>query len=182
MNAGREIRDEIMAGAEQLDSMDGAARARWVRQAMTKLEQLVPDKNTRKRVLALSACRFPKEYLAKLRAEYLRLNDLDVFLEYVYRNPFYVKPERRDNTIYITKAPARPEEHALAQTPKDRRRHYCHCPYVREATEEIPRIYCHCGAGWCQHIWEAILDRPLRVEVIKSVLQGDDVCQFAVHL
>jgi len=32
-------------------------------------------------------------------------------------------------------------------------------------------------------MWETILDRrPIRVDVIRSILRGDDRCVFAIHL
>jgi predicted hydrocarbon binding protein len=42
--------------------------------------------------------------------------------------------------------------------------------------------YCYCGAGWYKQLWEGILGQPVRIEVLKSVLQGDDRCTFAIHL
>ncbi len=31
-------------------------------------------------------------------------------------------------------------------------------------------------------LWEDILQESVEVELVKSVLQGDDVCSFAIHL
>ena len=31
-------------------------------------------------------------------------------------------------------------------------------------------------------IWEEILQQPVQVQVLESVLQGDQVCKIAVHL
>ena len=67
----------------------------------------------------------------------------------------------------------------------EKRKLYCHCPRVRDMVDEDPRLpktYCYCGAGFYQGIWETILDQPVKVEVLKSVMVGDEVCQIAIHL
>jgi len=53
---------------------------------------------------------------------------------------------------------------------------------VLSTSETIPPIYCYCGAGFYKGIWEEILQQPVKVEVLKSVLAGDEVCTIAVHL
>ena len=45
----------------------------------------------------------------------------------------------------------------------------------------LPQTYCYCGAGFYQGIWEEILGKPVRVEVLESVMTGGDVCQIAVY-
>ena len=51
-----------------------------------------------------------------------------------------------------------------------------------KGAETIPVIYCYCGAGFYTGIWEEILQKPVKVEVLESVLKGDDVCTFAIYL
>ena len=94
---------------------------------------------------------------------------------------------RQDSTIIATKIPKSGflfldlEE----KDPKIRRQYYCHCFRVREVLESdqtISPTYCYCGAGYYKGLWEEILQQPVEVELLQSVLQGDDVCQVAVHL
>lgn len=69
--------------------------------------------------------------------------------------------------------------------PQEKRQYYCHCPRVRDALKTgvtISATYCYCGAGFYKGIWEEILQEPVEVEVLKSVLKGDQVCTIAVHL
>jgi predicted hydrocarbon binding protein len=56
---------------------------------------------------------------------------------------------------------------------------------VRDAlstSETISPTYCYCGAGFYKGIWEEILQEPVAVEVLESVVQGDEVCKIAVYL
>jgi predicted hydrocarbon binding protein len=69
--------------------------------------------------------------------------------------------------------------------PQKKRQYYCHCPRVREVIqhgETLPKIYCYCGAGYYKGIWEEILQKPVQVEVIESVLEGGEVCKISIHL
>jgi len=42
--------------------------------------------------------------------------------------------------------------------------------------------YCYCGAGFYKGIWEEILQEPVEVEVLESVLKANEVCKIAIHL
>lgn len=69
--------------------------------------------------------------------------------------------------------------------PVKKRQLCCHCPRVRDALRsevDISPTYCYCGAGFYKGIWEGILQQPVRVEILETVLQGDEVCKFAMYL
>ena len=80
--------------------------------------------------------------------------------------------------------------HLRESDPQRRRQLYCHCPRVRDALTmvdspwppEVAETYCVCGAGFYKGIWEEIVQGPVHVELLESVLRGDDVCKVAVHL
>lgn len=42
--------------------------------------------------------------------------------------------------------------------------------------------YGYCGAGFYQGLWEETLQQPVEVELLQSVLAGDDACRFAIRL
>jgi predicted hydrocarbon binding protein len=76
-------------------------------------------------------------------------------------------------------------EYLMEADPEKRRETYCHCPRVRDAlkiSETIPPIYCYCGAGFYIGIWEEILQKPVEVEVLETVLSGDVVCKIAIQM
>ena len=57
----------------------------------------------------------------------------------------------------------------------------CSCPIVRIYNIEFPPTWCHCNTGW-KELFESVLGRPIEVDLEKSVLQGDDVCEVRVTL
>jgi effector-binding domain-containing protein len=190
--AGETARQEVMAGSEGLTA-DSAPRekAEWARGAMERLDAAVNDEETRRNIMVGCAHRFPKTRIERLRAEYVRLGNIDELLKIMHKDrswggvSFYAAPRREGNTIYITKVPYDPMRCQEATDAGEKRAYYCHCGLVRaaiRANETISRTYCYCGAGWSKQLWEGILEKPVRVEVLQSVLQGDDCCSFAIHL
>jgi hypothetical protein len=61
---------------------------------------------------------------------------------------------------------------------------YCFCPIVRTNLDRgMPLTFCYCGSGWYRQQWEFATGKPVRsIQIVRSILQGDDVCQFAIHL
>ena len=88
--------------------------------------------------------------------------------------------------IISTKMPFDWEEYWAEDSPEMKKFHYCHCPRVRDVMKDkidpINETYCLCGGGFYKRIWEHILDKPVRVKVLQTVMQGDPICQFAIHL
>jgi hypothetical protein len=75
----------------------------------------------------------------------------------------------------------------LAETDPALRRYYaCHCPWVRDAIKnddvKLAEIFCQCSGGFHKKPFEIIFERPLKVEVLESVLKGDSRCRFAIHI
>jgi hypothetical protein len=46
----------------------------------------------------------------------------------------------------------------------------------------VSPTFCQCSAGFHKKSWEVIFGRPLKAEVVETVLAGDAWCKFAVHL
>jgi hypothetical protein len=109
----------------------------------------------------------------------------DEALEFVKGRPDVLSGERRGNTIYHTKIPYMVNEY-LAESDERMKRYYaCHCAWARESIltgEEVTDKFCHCSGGFTKMPWEAALDQPLEVEMVKSVLKGDSECSFIIHL
>ena len=207
--AGEDIRRQVMQGSEGLSSQsDRGEVVAWSQQAMERLDALVGEKE-RRDIMTGCACQYPKSELQEARQIYELTGDIglahqklqeqfeaflrdvlalddDFFAEVVGRG-WGLAGVRRGNTIIATKIPKSGFLVVYMQEtdPEKRRQCYCHCPRIREAlktSEAISVTYCYCGAGFYKGVWEEILQETVEVEVLESVLQGDDVCKIAVHL
>jgi predicted hydrocarbon binding protein len=99
---------------------------------------------------------------------------------------------REEDTIVATKIPKSGNlVEYMEETDLERRRQlYCHCPRIKDVLKTgdsewsgtIAETYCYCGAGFYKGIWEEILQAPVDVDVLQSVLKGDDVCRILIRV
>jgi len=190
--AGDEAQECVMAGSNAvLEETEISERMMWVKGAMERLDDAVSDPETRCRIVSGCAHRFPKVLIDEMRQTYQEAGSIDELLASMRRDrpkdglpgPNY--PKRVGNTIYEAKLPRDPKGYKNAKTDLERRISYCFCPTLKvamRAGETISPTFCNCGAGWFLQKWEGILGKPVEVELIRSVLKGDDLCEVAVHL
>lgn len=58
----------------------------------------------------------------------------------------------------------------------------CYCGSVSHSRELFSDTYCHCSCGWYRQLFETLLERPVEVELLGSIIQGDERCEFAIRL
>jgi predicted hydrocarbon binding protein len=207
--AGLATRQEVMRGSEELcsDSPREDVIA-WSISAMERLDNLV-DEEKRADIMTGCACQYPKADLREIREAYQESKDLSSVhqmlqnkFEFFLKDTLELSEEMVDdiigkgwglagtiqgNSIIATKIPKSGYlvEYMQEEDPAVKRQYYCHCPRIRDmlkSSERISPTYCYCGAGFYKGIWEQILGEPVEVEVLESVLQGDEVCKVAIHL
>ena len=54
----------------------------------------------------------------------------------------------------------------------------CLCPMVETKPEGLSSTYCQCSIGYVKAMHELLLNRPVEVELVDSVLRGGKRCQF----
>lgn len=106
-------------------------------------------------------------------------------VEYVRAAPTCEAGVRDRNTIYVTKIPYMTKKYLHESDERMKRYYACHCPWVREAIKSGMKIspeFCYCSAGFEKRIWDVIFGRPVEAEVLQTVLKGDLICKFAIHI
>lgn len=207
--AGEETRKEVMKGSKGLSSQSSRQEViNWSKAAMERLDSLV-DEAKRRQIMTGCACQYPKASLQEIREAYATAKDIDLAhhmlqeqFEALLKDSLQLDDElvedivnrgwgsagvKEGNTIVATKIPKSGYliEYMRETDPQRKRQLYCHCPRIRETlrtSETISPTYCYCGAGFYKGIWEEILQQPVEVEVLESVLQGDEVCRIAIYL
>jgi predicted hydrocarbon binding protein len=58
----------------------------------------------------------------------------------------------------------------------------CYCGSVSKTRQPISVVYCQCSCGWYQKLFETILEKPVQVELIDSIIHGAETCQFVIHI
>ncbi len=190
--AGEEAQERIMVGSDAiLEETEISERVAWMKGAMERLDAAVTDPEARCRIVSGCAHRFPKVFIDEMRQTYQKAGNIDELLTSMRRDrpndglPGSDYPKRVGNTIYEAKLPHDSQGYKNAENDLERRISYCFCPTLKAAMragEAISPTFCNCGAGWFLQKWEGILGKPVKVELIRSVLKGDDLCEVAVHI
>jgi len=207
--AGEEIRGEVRRGSASLSVASCSDEViQWTQGAMERLDSLV-DGATGRAILAGCACQYPAAALQGARKAYEESGDIDLahrilqerfesflrealeldeeLVEEVVNRGWGSAGVKKGSSIIATKIPKSGYliEYLREEDPARKRQLYCHCPRVRDALQSsvsISPTYCYCGGGFYKGIWEEILQQPVEVELLESVLQGDEACKFAVRL
>ncbi len=165
------------------------------------------DEDAIKKIMIGRACQYPKEDLQPMKKAFEETGSIEVphkmlqdkFEDFLRAdiglNPGQMKEIVSKgwgsagiidgDRILATKIPKSGNllKYLAEPDPERRRELYCHCPTVRDALskgETVPPIYCYCGAGFYKFLWEEITQSPVDVEVLASILNGDDVCTIAI--
>jgi hypothetical protein len=93
---------------------------------------------------------------------------------------------REGTIVYETKIPYMTKQYLAESDPVMKRYYACHCPWVREAIRKgdvrLFEDFCSCSGGFHKKPFEVIFGQKLEVDVLESVLRGDNQCRFAIHL
>lgn len=178
----------------------------WTRELVEKLESKDPE--TAKDIFTCMACQYPKANLTEISKTYRETGDFDKAhsmlqaqfistirkylglteeeIQKVEEWGWGVAGRLEGDRIISTKMPFDWIGYWAEEDPKKKRFHFCHCPRIRDILKEgqppISETYCLCGGGFYKSIWEHILDKPVTVEILQTVMKGDQVCQFSITL
>jgi hypothetical protein len=189
---GSKVREEVMRDYGMLPHTL-STEEQYIRLSKTidKLDNLATEDQ---KYDILSSCShvFPTEIIDRGRKIFRRsmadnssfLRAIDDTIQFMGDDHGWGDPPIREGYIlYMKKSPANPQKFKEAKTREERRKAYCFCPMVKEHLDDgLSPTFCNCGAGWFRKQWERILDHPVKIEILHSVLKGDEECKFSVHL
>ncbi|MCX6087568.1 MAG: hypothetical protein NTV78_00080, partial [Caldiserica bacterium] len=124
--------------------------------------------------------------IKKNKELYFNQEITDKVIEFVESHPEIRQGVRKGNIIYETKIPYQAKEYIAEKDENKKRYYYCHCPWVKESLKkghtDIPPVFCNCSAAFHKKPYDVIFGKPIKAEVIESVVRGDLWCKFAIHL
>jgi effector-binding domain-containing protein len=189
---GKEISDKIQENHKPIHIQSSPEeRFEWAKNILGFLDQNVSE--TQKADIVSSCAHvFPKNQTEKLRSVFFEkrqaskdpLDAVDAVIAFMDADPGWGEGAKREGyTVFSAKNPRDPKAYAEAKTDAERKAAYCFCPTIRNRMDQgMPTSFCYCGGGWFRQQWEEATGKPVRIEVLKSILKGDDECKFAIHL
>jgi len=58
----------------------------------------------------------------------------------------------------------------------------CYCGAVKQTKEKFSPTYCNCSRGWYLELFEQALGKPVKVDLLESIVQGAKTCRFIIHM
>jgi len=62
----------------------------------------------------------------------------------------------------------------------DESKSYCVCPMVNQAEGIGSAIMCNCSEGFAEKMFSEVFEKPVKAEVISSVLRGNASCKYKI--
>jgi len=110
----------------------------------------------------------------------------DEALDFLLNTEGVLAPVRRGSELHISRHPYDITSYFKETDERKRRFHFCHCLFARTSilSDEgtVSKTMCYCSLGLVKAAWENTLGVELDGEVVKSVLDGDDICSFVIYL
>lgn len=180
---GEEKGSMVLQGSENISPLSSAEeRSDWVVSAIQRLDGIA-DEGQKCQVIAKCAHDRPVEDVQRFKDIFEKTQDIDEVLRaYGEDQPWIEEPYREGQILYTSKPPCDPEAYVKAKTQDEIIKAYCFCPIVKAALEKMPKTFCYCGAGWAGQLWNEVVGEPLKIDIVSTVVDGDKLCKFAVHL
>jgi hypothetical protein len=175
--AGKSVAAKVMEGSEQItEKTDKKKIAQWVKGAMERLDASVDEKT---RVQAMQNCGYNcakknHKVIERAMGRRKKYTSTDDFLAAEQQNPMKgTKLAREGNMLYQSYTPqsfTRPMR--------------CYCGLFKGLPTEdtVSLTYCNCSKGFVEKYWEAVLQKPVKVDLLQSAISGANECKFAIHL
>jgi len=175
--AGSKVKDKVMEGSEAMGGRaQGRQTALWVKAAMDRLDKLA-DKKTRAAIMekcGVNCAKFNSGVVKGALGRRKKCSTLEAFLEAETKKPLKgTKLERQGRVLILSYLPQ-----SYSRTMR------CFCALVKDLPEgeEISPTYCHCSKAFVRTWWEAVLDRPVKVDILETALTGSHQCRFRITM
>jgi len=175
--AGEDVRRKVMKGSEKItEKTDKKKITMFVKAAMEKLDASV-DEETRVKIMmncGYACAKVNQRAVNRFVARRNKFKTLEEFLDAEQKKPSKgTRLERQGGMVY------------QFYTPQSYMRPVrCYCGLLRglPTNEKVSLTYCYCSKGFVEKVWEAILGKPVKVDLLQSVVSGAKECKFAIHL
>jgi predicted transcriptional regulator YdeE len=180
--AGAAVSNEVMAGKEAiLSAKDPASGALWMKQAVDRLDTLAGKGKAAEVMGACGrSCNLVNHQETQDTRKFRLLcktdeDFLDKFLQSPVAGARFERESKKLIQYYC------PQEYGKEKYGHGLR---CYCSLIGGLPEGVNAspTYCQCSRAYVQAHWEAVLGRPVKVELGRTALTGSDECKFIIHL
>ena len=174
--AGKTAAKNVMEGWGDLSAGTNKIKvAEWVRDAMGRLDTIVPE-NQREKIMEAcgrNCARINHRTIEMFRKRRAKYSSLDDFLNAETKSPMKGTKLWREKDAVV-------QAYCPSEYTRPMR---CYCALVNglPADETMSPTYCQCSCAFVQQMWEETLGRPVSVTLLQSTLSGATECHFQIN-
>jgi predicted hydrocarbon binding protein len=174
--AGEKAKEKVLEGSGKLAKVsDPAQVALWVQGAMKRLDRTV-EKKTRARIMeecGYACAEANRKAIDQVVAKRKKYRSLEDFLEAEKAKPLPgMRFEAKGKVLY---------QYYMPQSFRYPMRCFCGLLRGLPPEETVSETYCQCSKGFIQKMWERVLGKPVKVEVLETAVTGARECKFKVN-
>jgi hypothetical protein len=158
----KEVMIKILQDSDKYSSFSASKKAEWWKDTISRMEnELGPEKTTEIMTICGSKC-CGLGHRKTVRKKFKESDSLEEFLKKISAKDVTYKLIN-NNTI-------------LAEYQR------CFCGLVKATKTAFPTMtYCQCSAAFNRQYFTSALTKSVKVELITSIISGNDSCQFHIH-
>ena len=159
----KDIMINILQDSDKYNSYRASKKAEWWKNTINRMEKELGTEKT-KEILSICGSRcYGQGHRKTVRKKFEESKTIEEFLDKISIKGVNYELVDKNTIIAIY----------------DR----CFCGQVKGATTTFPDMtYCECGAEFNRQYFSSAFDKPVEVELIKSVISGSDSCKYIIHI
>ncbi|RPI84790.1 MAG: hypothetical protein EHM41_12475 [Chloroflexi bacterium] len=175
--AGDEVREQVIAGSEAITPKTKPdVVSLWMKGAVDRLDTLA-DETTAQKIMETcgeNCAWINHKVIERARDRRLKFKTEEDFVAAELKKPGSgTRLERDGNNFFQYYMPAN-FSHPMR----------CFCALFRGLPEDqvVSKTYCQCSQAFIRTLWSEALGRPVKVEVLESVVNGGKECKFRIEI
>jgi hypothetical protein len=160
-HSDKKTAEEIAYKMPLSKSADFVKKFAWAESICTDLEKKF-DKATVKNIRMDCACGPEMGKIKKLKEIYLKSVDINDFAVKLNKLDQGFSVEIKNKALFLIYP-------------------QCYCSCVKRVDKIISKTWCYCTLGYTQKMFENILDRKVKVELIESIKSGGKICKIKIE-
>lgn len=141
----------------------------WIKKFMDAVDSTL-DKDTRKRLMMANGKACYLAWIAETKQQIQPIT-LEQFTN-------WIKTRCTDGSYRVEGNAILFQYMSAAETGQAAAEGACLCPMVENKPQGLSSTYCDCSVGYVKVMHEMLLNRPVEVELVDSVLKGGKRCKF----
>ena len=159
----KELMMEILRDSDKYSLFSPSKRAEWWRNTVIRMENELGIEKTKEIMSACGSKCCGSGHRKAVRKKFEESDSIEEFLK---------KISAKDVTYRLID-----KDTILAEYER------CFCGQVKGTTTTFPNMtYCQCSAEFNRQYFSSAFGKPVKVELVKSVIVGNDSCQFHIHI